>query len=74
MSKMVLIVGEVHFRRWSSELDCNAIEEVVLFSRPVQAVQKEFRRLIGLDPDLKFRYSAFFSTVYMRVLFDDEEN
>jgi len=41
-------------------LDCNAIEEVVLFSCPVQAVQEEFRGLVGLDLEFKFRYSPIF--------------
>jgi hypothetical protein len=46
--------------RLKSALARNAIEEVVLFSCPVQAVQIEFRGLLVLDLDLKFRYSAFF--------------
>jgi len=41
-------------------MDCNAIEEVAIFSSPVQVAQEEFRALLGLDPDLKFRYSEFF--------------
>lgn len=41
----------------------NAIEEVILFQCPVQAVQEEFEGLLGLDLDLKFRYSAFFHSV-----------
>jgi hypothetical protein len=55
-------------------MDCNAIEKAVLFSCPVQAVQVEFQGLLGMDLDLKFRYSKFFFTVYVRVSFDDEEN